>query len=116
MSHPTLFRLLFIALFAFSYQNSTIHSKHHHINEISKCDICHATAHSGQRNHQQALQYFTKHIGIETQQLQNKEIKRESYTWSTLPLQRLSDFDGLEITTVSSIPLGYFSTAPPYFS
>jgi len=116
MSITTLSRFMLIALFLFSYQNTTIHSKHHHIQELSECKLCHATAHSGQGHHQQALPHFSEHTAIETHQLQSKEIKREAFSWSTLPLYQLSNFDGLKVVSVQSIAIGYFSTAPPTFS
>jgi len=110
------FRLSFIALFLFNYQITTIHSKHHHLGNITECYVCLAAKQTGERHHQPTLLHFSESVAIELSYVERHSITRKAYSWSKLPHYRLSDFDGLIQVNVLSKPLGYFSTAPPYFS
>jgi hypothetical protein len=111
-----LFRLSFIALFLLSYQSSTIHTKHHHVESITKCSICHAAKTSGKGHHQHSVTHFNESVGIEVSQVETKPITRQAFSLEPSPFCQLNDFDGLKVANIPAIAKGYFSTAPPCFS
>lgn len=116
MKTTLLFRLSFIALFLFSYQSRTIHSKHHHVESITECSICHAAKTSGEGHHPHGTLHFSESVGIEIRQIETQSITRQAFSLEQSPFHPFNDFDGLKIAVVPLIAKGYFSTAPPYFS
>ena len=109
------FQLLMVALFLFTYQKVTIHSKQHFVEKAVACHLCYASEHLD-LHHQQEGQplVFNEHIAIKESRVEEKQIVQVAYDLTQQPLLRLVDFNGLDAIEVHTLSLGYFSTAPPY--
>jgi len=110
------FRIVLIALFLFSYQSTIIHLKQHQVSSVDECLICHAAQYSKEQHQQSTLVYFAQNSAIKQEQITTQQLTREAYTLIQTPIYRLSDFDGYKERTTQFLPIGYFATAPPYFS
>lgn len=108
------FQLLMVALFLFTYQGITIHSKQHFVEAVSECHLCDASEHLDLHPKQKTPSLVVyKHFAIEVSEVEEKRIKRVAYDLTRQPQLRMVDFDGLVTVGFDRPLLGYFSTAPP---
>lgn len=115
MSNTTvLFRFVLIALFLFSYQSTTIHTKHHHIAELSQCHICKVSKELGTTQHKTLFSQHGESIAVEVSEVEEKRVAKASYDLTQIPELRDVDLDGMHCLCVDDIPSGYSATAPPH--
>lgn len=114
LNRHIVFRLVLLALFLFSYQTTTIHSKHHFIDELSECQVCKAAKELGAAQHETAFLQVSETIAVEVNEVKEKKITKSSYDLMQSPVRCLNDFDGLTDIQLYIPFTGYFSTAPPY--
>lgn len=108
------FQLFMVALFIFTYQEITIHSKQHLVEAASECHLCEASEHLDLHHHQETPQLVTnEHFAIKVSKVEEKQIVQAAYDLTQKPQQRMVDFDGLIRVGFDTPSLGYFSTAPP---
>jgi len=105
---------LFILLFLFIYQTSTLHSKKHFIDELSECHICQTSNDLSSVQHERTSLPVQETIAVEVNEVKEKKITKSSYDLMQSPVRCLNDFDGLTDIQLYIPFTGYFSTAPPY--
>lgn len=105
--------LLLIALFLFTCQTTAIHSKYHHIEEVSECHLCKASEHLDLHHHESPPLVVNEYLAIELNEIEEKEIVQTVYSLSQKPYISQTDIDGLSTDNLVTQALGYFSTAPP---
>ena len=109
------FQLLIVALFVFSYQEITIHSKQHLIETVTECHLCDAVGHLDLHHQQESSPLvINEHFAIRVHEVEEKQVVQAAYDLTQKPEIRMVDFDGLYTTKFDPPSLGYFSTAPPY--
>lgn len=113
-STTVLFRFVLIALFLFSYQTTTIHSKHHFIEELSECHVCKTAKELGTAQHETVFSQISESIAVELNEVEEKRIVNSSYDLTQTPQRQAVDYEGMSIFSVGTLPLGYHATAPPY--
>jgi hypothetical protein len=109
----TLFRFVLIALFLFAYQMTTIHSKHHHLEEFGGCQICKASKSLGTSHHEVLFSLQSENIGVEVSEVEEKRIVRASFDLTQTYEQKTSCFEGMSAFEVTIPPLGFDANAPP---
>lgn len=109
-----IFQLLMLALFLFTYQEITIHSKQHLIEETAECQLCDALEHLNLHHQKESSPLVpNEHFAIKVSEAKEKQIVQAAYDLTQKPLLRMVDLDGLLVVQNKTLPLGYFSTAPP---
>jgi len=114
LNRNIVFRFILLALFLFSYQTTTIHSKHHFINELSECQVCKAAKELGTAQHETAFFQISESVAVEINEVEEKRIVKSSYDLTQTPQLQAIDFVGMSVYSVGTLPLGYYATAPPY--
>ncbi|WP_296824447.1 hypothetical protein [Sulfurovum sp.] len=115
MNSNIIFRFVLLALFLFAYQTTTIHSKHHFIEGLSECQVCKAAKTLGATHHETSFILFDESIAIEVGEVEEKRIVNASYDLTQIPDRKAINFEGMSVFDVDRLPLGYHTTAPPYF-
>ena len=108
-----LFRFVLIALFLFAYQTTTIHTQHHHIAELGKCQVCDVSKTLGKAEHKTIFLEAAQSIAVEIEEIHTKQIVKDAFDLTQKPLPLRIDFRGWRLCETKTIPLGYFATAPP---
>ena len=108
------FRFVLIALFLFAYQASTIHSTHHLVKEHMDCHLCAGSQQFDTNLHETTFPVIIEPNSLETGKLEQRVVLKKRLDFIQKPLVKLVDFTGMHHYMVALIPLGYFSTAPPY--
>lgn len=106
--------LLLIALFVGAYQNSTIHSKHHHIDEMSECHVCHTSEQLDHGHHQSTTPIVGENIAVKTRKHVEKIVVKTRFDHQDTPPFKKVDIVETHRYFVLSSPLGFLATAPPY--
>ncbi len=109
--------VLLIALFVWAIQSSAIHFQHNHIDEISECNLCHASEQLDLSTHNSSVVIVNENLAVTTRKNVEKVVVKSRFDYTNVP--RLKQVDILESRqySVASIPLGFNATAPPlYFS
>lgn len=105
---------LFILLFLFIYQTSTLHSKKHFIDELSECHICQTSNDLSSAQHERTSLPVQETIAVEVNEVKEKKITKSSYDLRQTIQRQAVDYDGRLLFTVRALPPGYYATAPPY--
>ncbi|MFT7879642.1 MAG: hypothetical protein ABXS91_04525 [Sulfurimonas sp.] len=113
-SSATLFRFILIALFLFAYQTTTIHSKHHHLEEFGGCQVCKASKSLGTSHHEVLFSLQSESIAVEVSEIAEKQIVRASFDLTQTPELKTVCFDGMSDLFVYTLPLGFDAHAPPH--
>ena len=107
-------QLLMVALFLFTYQKVTIHSKQHLVEAVSECHLCDASEHMDLHHQNESPPLVVnEHFAIKASKTEEIQIVNDAYDLTQNPQLRMVDFDGLLIAQYETQSLGYFSTAPP---
>ena len=107
------FNVLLILSILWVYQTNTLHFEHI-FEEDSHCDICITKDNISDTHHQ--ISYVVDSNLFENIIVRNRLIPKTDYKFTQDIVSKEIDFEGLRYFTVSDIPLGYFSNAPPLFS
>ena len=105
--------LLLIALFVGAYQNSTIHSQHHHLDEMSECHTCHTSEQLDHGHHQSTTVIVGENIAVRTREHAEKIVVRPRFDYKEIPPFKKVDIVETQSYFALSLPLGFFATAPP---
>ncbi|UFH59746.1 hypothetical protein [Sulfurovum mangrovi] len=108
------FRFVLIALFLFAYQTTTIHSKHHHLEEFGGCQVCKASKSLGTSHHETLFSLQSESIAVEVSEIEEKKIIQASYDLTQTPEQETASYEGMIALSVPTLPLGFDPHAPPY--
>ena len=114
MRTTTLFRFLLIALFLFAYQTTTIHSKHHHLEDFDGCQVCKASKNLGTSQHETVFSLLTENIAVEVSEVEEKRVVRASFDLTQTPERESLCFEGMLAFEVTIPPLGFDAHAPPH--
>lgn len=109
-----LFRFVLIVLFLFAYQTTTIHSKHHHLEEFGGCQICKASKSLGTSHHEVFFSLQSESIAVEVSEIEEKRIIRTSFDLTQPPELKTVSFVGMSVFSVTALPLGFDPHAPPH--
>ena len=105
--------ILLSVLFLFAYVSNTVHSTQHLVKELD-CHLCVASKQLDTNTHEISPVIFTELTILATVNTQQRISLKKSLTLTAKPLIKRVDFLGMRTFTVTPIPLGYFSNAPPY--
>jgi len=105
--------LVIFALFL-TYQKSVVHSTKH-LHAYAQCNLCQITKENQHSTHSTHFVLVDENI-LQNQYINHRLTYKEPIDLTQKPLIRRSIFEGCIAFVVHPIPLGYFSTAPPYFS
>lgn len=106
--------LLLIALFVLAFQSTTIHFQHHEIEEMAECSVCHTSEHLDLSHHHSSIVIVNEHLAVKTRKDVEKVVVNPRFDYAAV-----LSFNKLAIVqyrshSVQPIPLGYYTTAPPY--
>ncbi|MDQ7047803.1 MAG: hypothetical protein Q9M39_09440 [Sulfurovum sp.] len=109
--------LLLIALFVWAFQSTTIHDKHHIIDEISECYLCDVSEQMELYQHNTPIVMVNEHLAVQSRREVEKVVVKARFDYSKVPNFKPIDIPNSREYSVASIPLGFNATAPPlYFS
>ena len=108
------FHLLLIALFIWTSQSVTIHSKHHHLEEFGECQVCKASKSLGTSHHETVFSLLTESVAVEVSKIEEKQIVQASYDLTQTVEQKSVCYEGMLVVYISAPHLGFDAHAPPY--
>lgn len=110
MRKTKLFHLLLIAFVLLAYQSNTLHFEH----LLEKNDTCHVCISDEQTDsvlHE--ISYILDTHVVENSSVEQKVSRPKARKITQKPIRKTVDLTGLHYFYIASIPLGYFSHAPP---
>ena len=113
MNTAIVFRSVLIALFLFTYQTTTIHTKHHHIEEVSECHICEASKVLGRAHHETPFLELVESVAVEVAEIETKQLTETLFETTQKPDSLAVDLEGMHLYVLGDIPPAYYATAPP---
>ena len=108
------FRFVLIALFLFAYQSSTIHSNQHLLNKHKDCHLCVSSQQFNANLHETTFPTIIESNSLEFGNIEQKVVLKRRLDFLQKPLVKRTDFTGMQYFSVMPIPLGYYTTAPPF--
>ena len=106
-------QLLLIALFVWGSQSTTIHFQHHEIDQISKCNLCHASEQIDRHHQNSSLVNLSENLAVRTDKQEEKIIVKSRFDYTSVPhIKRVKLVEDRHYT-VEPTPLGFNATAPP---
>ena len=108
-----LFRFVMLALLLLAYQSSTIHSTQHLVETHKDCHLCLSGQKLEENLHETNFPIILESFTIAPANIEQRIVVKEPVDLLQKPLVQRTDFTGMQHFAVLSIPLGYFSTAPP---
>lgn len=113
MHKTNVFRFVLLALLLLAYQSSTIHSTQHLVKTHEDCHLCVSGEKFDENLHETNFPIILESFTVESANLEQRVVFKEPLDLLQKPLVQRADFTGMHHFSVMSIPLGYFSTAPP---
>jgi hypothetical protein len=113
MNKTYFFRFVLLALFFLAYQSSTIHSSQHLLETDEDCHLCVSGQQFDENLHETNFPIILESHSIESANLEQRVAVKETLDFTQKLLVKRTDLTGMRHFCISSIPLGYFSTAPP---
>jgi len=113
MNKTYFFRFVLLALLLLAYQSSTIHSAQHLVKTHEDCHLCVTGEKFDENLHETNFPIILESFTIAPANVEQRVVIKEPLDLSQKPLVKRTDFTGMQHFSVMSIPLGYFSTAPP---
>jgi len=107
-------QLLLIALFVWTSQSTTIHFQHHIIDEMSECNLCHASEQLDLFQHNSPVVIVNENLAVKTRNHVEKVVVKPRFDYMDVPLFKRVDILENRQYTVEQVPLGFNATAPPY--
>lgn len=114
MNKTVFFRFVLVALFLVSYQSSVVHTTKHALQKSSECYECVSSQQLEHAFYQTAVPFVLELGNVQLELTSQKVTPKLAVNTKQKPSLKRVDFTGLKHFFVSSTPLGYFSTAPPY--
>ena len=106
--------LLLIALFVWAFQSSTIHFKHHSIDEISECNLCETSEKIDLHHQNSPAIVYNEHLATEARRSEEKIVVKSRFDYTDVPQLYLVDMVENRQYSAEPIPIGFNATAPPY--
>jgi hypothetical protein len=113
MNKTYFFRFVLIALFLLAYQSSTVHSSKHLLQKVTECHECLSSEQFEHTVHKTVFPSIVESHSTESENITQRVTLKQSIDFTQRPLVKQVDFTGLQNFSISPIPLGYLSTAPP---
>lgn len=107
-------QLLLIALFVWTSQSTTIHFQHHVIDEISECDLCHASEQLDLFQHNSPIVIVNENLAVKTRKHIEKVVVVSRFDYTDVPLFQRVDIVENRQYIVEPVSLGFNATAPPH--
>jgi len=107
--------LLLIALFVWVFQSTAIHFKHHLIDKVSECNLCHTSEQLDLYHHSSTV-VINENLAIKTRNLKENIVVKSRFDYTDMSQFMWVDIEECRRYTVEPMPLGYLSTAPPKIS
>lgn len=105
--------LLLIVLFIWAFQSTTIHYQQHSIEEVSECNVCHASEQMELYQHNTPVVEIKKNLAVKTRRKVEKVIVNARFDYTETPQLKRVDIVENRDYSVGPTPLGFNATAPP---
>jgi len=113
MNKTYFFRFVLLSLFLLAYQSSTIHSSKHLFEAHEDCYLCETDIQFDETFHETIFPVILDSYSIVSANLEKRVVLKKHFDFTKKPLVKRADLTGMQHFCISSIPLGYLSTAPP---
>jgi hypothetical protein len=113
MNKSIFLRFAMIALFLLAYQSSTIHSTQHLLKTDKECSLCVNSKVLDGNLHETTVPVFIEATWLAVYTVEQSVVLKKRLDFVQKPLVRQTDFSGMQHFSVTPIPLGFFSHAPP---
>jgi len=115
MQLKQLFQLLMVALFLFTYQNMTVHSKQHFIEEASECHLCHAAEQVDLQHNESIPLVVNENNAVKIRIEVEKNIVNERFDYTAVSQPKyIKIIENRQYCMVSRF-VGFNATAPPAY-